>query len=86
MENRMSITMILEREKELDDQVKVCPDELEVIDIHGQVYSIPLSRLTNAEQVVHWVWKLAERGDFAMDVVRKFTEVASHHVGCDAKK
>ncbi|CAH5307722.1 TPA: hypothetical protein MIR59_11950 [Klebsiella pneumoniae] len=86
MENRMSITMILEREKELDDLVKVCPDELEVIDIHGQVYSIPLAYLTNAQQVVHWVWKLAERGDYALDVIRKFTEVASHHVGFDAKK
>ena len=52
MENSMSITTILERERELDDLVKVCLDELEVIDIHGQVYSIPLSHLTNAEQVL----------------------------------
>ena len=33
MENSMSITTILERERELDDLVKVCLDELEVIDI-----------------------------------------------------
>ena len=45
MENSMSITTILERERELDDLVKVCLDELEVIDIHGQIYSIPLSHL-----------------------------------------
>lgn len=85
MENNMSTSMLFERERELDDLVKIVLDELEVIDIHGQVYSIPLSRLTNAQQVVHWVWKLTEREAFAMDVVRKFTEVASQYVGFDAK-
>lgn len=72
-----TINSIIEEDNLLSEQVQVI-DGCIVINIEYEC-PIPLNTCSTYQQILHWVWHLAEKTWMTQIVTRRFIEIACQH-------